>query len=562
MPAISLMSAALLFYGLSAGLAAPASKSFAAPATKDPAPTTKVCPLEHARADEPFTWEKQWYPVAFSSVTDKTYPTRVELFGEPIALWHDPIASEWKAMSDACPHRLAPLTEGRIDENGEIECPYHGWTFDGTGACTKIPQLGADATKEVKSTVLAGCGGTAYAVAEKQGLIWLWGTPLKSSGPTMEVADESLIPTCDALDDERFVWIDVSRDMPYSADMLLENVLDSSHVPFTHHQTISKRENAISMPLRLTADGGAWGFDGEFMRDEPVGRQGEANKKEQRKTERTTTFRAPSYMHHRIRSSGPAGTPQEDDFEAGFETWTVAYATPSGPGRSRLFARFPFRFPPPPEPKTKLGRLLKPRLNLPAMVFRRLPDWLNHMGQLKVLDDDNIFLPLQERRVTDVGGWRGNYVTPTSADAYVRAYRRAYDAAGAVPHAKHAVDYFRQGPLDKEDLLDRFSQHTKHCASCSGALKNAKKVAKASKAGLVVLAAALPSLLAMRSLRTASSLGGLGLATGVLGAAWHFSTLVEKRLTSGMHEYPPPRNLPEGKRAARELRTVEEGRRS
>ena len=68
------------------------------------------------------------------------------------------------------------------------------------------------------------------------------------------------------------------------------------------------------------------------MRDEPVGRQGEANKKEQRKTERTTTFRAPSYMHHRIRSSGPAGTPQEDDFEAGFETWTVAYATPSGPG--------------------------------------------------------------------------------------------------------------------------------------------------------------------------------------------------------------------------------------
>ena len=504
------MSAALLFYGLSAGLAAPASKSFAAPATKDPAPTTKVCPLEHARADEPFTWEKQWYPVAFSSVTDKTYPTRVELFGEPIALWHDPIASEWKAMSDACPHRLAPLTEGRIDENGEIECPYHGWTFDGTGACTKIPQLGADATKEVKSTVLAGCGGTAYAVAEKQGLIWLWGTPLKSSGPTMEVADESLIPTCDALDDERFVWIDVSRDMPYSADMLLENVLDSSHVPFTHHQTISKRENAISMPLRLTADGGAWGFDGEFMRDEPVGRQGEANKKEQRKTERTTTFRAPSYMHHRIRSSGPAGTPQEDDFEAGFETWTVAYATPSGPGRSAV-CTLSVCFPPP-EPKTKLGRLLSlaqpPRYGLPAA---GLVEPHNSLFWMTTISSS-----LQERRVTDVAA--GTAVTPTSADAYVRAYRRAYDAAGAVPHAKHAIDYFRQGPLDKEDLLDRLSQHTKHCASCSGALKNAKKVAKASKAGLVVLAAALPSLLAMRSLRTASSLGGLGLATGVLGA--------------------------------------------
>ena len=28
----------------------------------------------------------------------------------------------------------------------------------------------------------------------------------------------------------------------------------------------------------------------------------------------------------------------------------------------------------------------------------------NHMGQLKVLDDDNIFLPLQERRVVTVFG--------------------------------------------------------------------------------------------------------------------------------------------------------------
>ena len=49
-----------------------------------------------------------------------------------------------------------------------------------------------------------------------------------------------MVPVCEALDDERFVYIDVSRDMPYSADMLLENVLDSSHVPFTHHKvTIS-----------------------------------------------------------------------------------------------------------------------------------------------------------------------------------------------------------------------------------------------------------------------------------------------------------------------------------
>ena len=56
----------------------------------------------------------------------------------------------------------------------------------------------------------------------------------------------------------------MSRDMPYSADMLLENVLDSSHVPFTHHQTISKRENAVPLPMRITEALSAAGFAGDI----------------------------------------------------------------------------------------------------------------------------------------------------------------------------------------------------------------------------------------------------------------------------------------------------------
>ena len=391
---------------------------------------------------------------------------------------------------------------------------------------------------------------------------------------------------------------------------------------------------------------GAFGFEGEFQRDDAVGRQGEANKAAGRKTERTTVFRAPTYMHHRIRSSGLPDTPEADDFDAGFETWTVAYATPTGPGRCRLFARFPFRFPPPAKPKIRLGRLI-PRINVPATVFRNLPDWVNHMGQLKVLDDDNIFvrdrwprsrprsrpqsllsplgliaiaspclladsllvavtplplpvlplplltpwvptafntaafnttaftitttttttttfaqLPLQERRVADVGGWRKNYVTPTGADTYVNAYRRAYDAAGPAPHAQHAVDFFRQSPLSKEALLDRYTQHTAHCTSCSGALRNAKRVSAVCKVALLAVAAALPSLAILRPLRVAGTLG-LAAAVVVASAAWRFATIVEQKLTSGMSEYPPPRNLPQGaKGTARELRTVEEGRTS
>lgn len=67
-------------------------------------------------------------PSVLESVTDAERPHRVELFGEPIVLWYDHQHKAWSAMLDQCPHRLAPLSEGRVDEEGQIECPYHGWT--------------------------------------------------------------------------------------------------------------------------------------------------------------------------------------------------------------------------------------------------------------------------------------------------------------------------------------------------------------------------------------------------------------------------------------------------
>ena len=115
-------------------------------------------------------------------------------------------------------------------------------------------------------------------------------------------------------------------------------------------------------------------------------------------------------------------------------------------------ARFPFRFPPP-----------KKGPNIPALILPRVPTWLQHIGQLRVLDDDNIFLPRQERcvgapqtvqfnyrskksptrlpslpsrRVHQLGGWRNNYVMPTRADTYVAAFRRWYDRVGAPPYAQ------------------------------------------------------------------------------------------------------------------------------
>jgi len=61
-----------------------------------------------------------------------------------MVIWYDKDVENWRAFLDMCPHRLAPFSEGRIDEHGCLQCCYHGWSFSGDGTCTRIPQALGD----------------------------------------------------------------------------------------------------------------------------------------------------------------------------------------------------------------------------------------------------------------------------------------------------------------------------------------------------------------------------------------------------------------------------------
>ncbi|CAI0403649.1 unnamed protein product [Linum tenue] len=64
--------------------------------------------------------------------------------GMDVVVWWDGNENAWKVFDDMCPHRLAPLSEGRIDRWGSLQCSYHGWCFDGSGSCQLIPQAPLD----------------------------------------------------------------------------------------------------------------------------------------------------------------------------------------------------------------------------------------------------------------------------------------------------------------------------------------------------------------------------------------------------------------------------------
>lgn len=92
-----------------------------------------------------FNWTTQWYPVAVVADLDKDAPAPATILGRPLAIWWDKSMNKWQVYADQCPHRLAPLSEGSISEEGHLRCSYHGWTFKGdSGECTHIPQAPKD----------------------------------------------------------------------------------------------------------------------------------------------------------------------------------------------------------------------------------------------------------------------------------------------------------------------------------------------------------------------------------------------------------------------------------
>ncbi|QEY33406.1 cell death suppressor protein Lls1 [Synechococcus sp. RSCCF101] len=429
-------------------------------------------------------WCDQWYPVAYLRDLDPGQPTAFTLLGRDLVLWWDQQSSRWRAFEDRCPHRLVPLSQGRINEAGQLECPYHGWSFDGAGTCQAIPQAEEGVSPGSRR---ASC--LALPTAEGQGLLFVF------AGEAGR-ADATPLPLIPSLEEEGDAWLiqDTFRDLPMDAVTLLENVLDVSHVNFTHHRTVGRRDNAAPVRAELLREGPD-GFEATWAEGPRRGRLGSQH----------TTFRAPQLMWHELEAKGFA------------RILTVVYAVPIRPGECRLFARFPFRFASP-----WSRRLLSLR-----------PRWLQHVANHTVLEDDQVFLHWQERSLAAAGGserFEQACYLPTGSDLYVKALHRWLNGPGSAPFPGQAPP----PRLELPDLMDRYHSHTIHCRSCSGALRRLRQLQP-----LVLVALALA--LVASAWAGPSWSGGLDLGlAGALWLAWRWMRGKEQGLLRGSGL--PPRN--------------------
>ena len=88
-----------------------------------------------------------WYPVARADEVTNEAPVRARILGLDFVTFRD---AEGRAhvLSDTCIHRGGALGRGTV-KGDYVECPYHGWQFNGAGQCTFIPSLGDDSQKTV-----------------------------------------------------------------------------------------------------------------------------------------------------------------------------------------------------------------------------------------------------------------------------------------------------------------------------------------------------------------------------------------------------------------------------
>ncbi len=180
--------------------------------------------------------KRAWF-VACASEELKQKPRPFKLQGAPLVLFRQGDGKP-AALLDRCPHRNVPLSLGRVCD-GLLECAYHGWRFDGAGACKLVPGLvsGADAS-------LRSRAAEAYPCLEQDGFIWVWADA--SSQP--DVAPFKFPHYGEA----GFTSVRKSFRVNATLHAVAENALDVPHTAFLHGGLFrtSKKENEIEVVVR------------------------------------------------------------------------------------------------------------------------------------------------------------------------------------------------------------------------------------------------------------------------------------------------------------------------
>eukprot|EP01018_Ginkgo_biloba_P013459 Gb_35950 [translate_table: standard] len=178
-----------------------------------------------------------WYPVAFSTDVKGNTMVPFDCFEEPWVIFRGQDGRPG-CVQNTCAHRACPLHLGSVNE-GRIQCPYHGWEYSTDGVCEKMP-----------STGLLNIRIRSLPCVEQDGLVWVWPGNAIPDAPLPSLAPPPGFS----------IHAQIVMDLPVEHGLLLDNLLDLAHAPFTHTTTFAKGWAVPSFVKFSTPAAGLEGF--------------------------------------------------------------------------------------------------------------------------------------------------------------------------------------------------------------------------------------------------------------------------------------------------------------
>ncbi|MDJ0569668.1 MAG: Rieske 2Fe-2S domain-containing protein [Pleurocapsa sp. MO_192.B19] len=378
-----------------------------------------------------FSWTKQWYPVTPISYLEPSEPTPITLLGKKLVIWRDK-HQKWITMDDTCPHKLAQLSKGSINEDGNLMCRHHGWCFDGAGKCTNIPMLSNEKAKDTacnseKSKV------TTYPTQVLQGLLWIWLDDSPTAFKDCTSKQPAVMPE-HKLDSSSTDWF--MSEVPVGYTVSVESSFDPSHAQFLH-EGIAGFSPQRAIPMQQNEVFGEMSAEDGFTLKHSgyniFNKDMDATRKFTPPCSNTTIYK----------------------YSNGKSAWFQLYFVPTKPGYCKHIGKFIFDGTP---QKRNFWLELLPKY---------LPTGLKHSSSYKLSNQD--LSMMHSQAVNESIGdktWQKSYFMTSLADVGIVTFRQWLDEfAGGQPEWQGVTEAPFQ-ELNNEQLYDRWHRHTKHCPSC------------------------------------------------------------------------------------------------
>jgi vanillate O-demethylase monooxygenase subunit len=183
--------------------------------------------------------ENVWYAAGSSKEFPSNEPKGLKIADRPVLIWRTG-GGRIASFDDRCVHKRMPLSEGRVLDDGVLECPYHGFCYDSSGKCVRIPS-------QLDSPVPTRAKLRPFPVVEQDGLVWVWpGDPTKIGD-----AVPPRTPELASAEWETHMFDPVH--VPANYALLIENLMDITHFYPLHDGNIGDIEQS-KIPIELVEE--------------------------------------------------------------------------------------------------------------------------------------------------------------------------------------------------------------------------------------------------------------------------------------------------------------------